>query len=72
DKLEAVARALLKYETLDGEEVRALVNGESLNRPTVADLISAEQNRRLEAPVARPVTHLPQAGEEPGPIPTPA
>ncbi len=72
DKLEAVARALLKYETLDGEEVRALVNGESLNRPTVADLISAEQNRRLEAPVARPVTHLPRAGEEPGPIPTPA
>lgn len=72
DKLEAVARALLKYETLDGEEVRALVNGESLNRPTVADLISAEQNRRLEAPLARPVTHRPQAGEEPGPIPTPA
>jgi hypothetical protein len=52
--------------------VRALVNGESLNRPTVADLISAEQNRRLEAPLARPVTHRPQAGEEPGPLPTPA
>jgi cell division protease FtsH len=72
EKLEAVAQALLKYETLDGEEVRTLVRGGTINRPTVADLITAEQNRRAEAPLARPITHLPPPGEEPGPIPSPA
>jgi len=42
DKLEAIAQALLKYETLDGEEVQRIVRGESLDRPTVADLLDAE------------------------------
>ena len=72
DKLEAVAQALLKYETLDGEEVRALLRGDALDRPTVADLIAAEQERRrVEAPpVARPVEQPPD--EETGPLPSPA
>jgi cell division protease FtsH len=70
DKLEALAKALLKYETLDGDEVRKIVAGGTIDRPTVADLISAEQNRRAETPpVARPV--VPPSGEG-GPIPTPA
>ncbi len=70
DKLEAVAQALLKYETLSGEEVRQIMAGEPLERPTVADLIAAEQSRRTEAPpVARPVQKPP---EETGPLPTPA
>lgn len=73
DKLEALAQALLKYETLDGEEVRRIIRGETLDRPTVADLIAAEQSRRQSAPppMARPVK--PQAdGGEPGPLPSPA
>jgi len=73
DKLEALAQALLKYETLDGDEVRALIAGESLDKPTVADLIEAEQEkRRSEAPpLARPVEH-PPPDEEAGPLPSPA
>jgi cell division protease FtsH len=72
DKLEAVAQALLKYETLDGEEVRALLRGEKLDRPTVADFIAAEQERRQPEtpPVARPVEQPPD--EETGPLPSPA
>jgi len=71
DKLSAVAQALLKYETLDGEEVRALVRGEKLDKPTVSDLIAAEQRRRQSEPappLARPVD--PAAGD--GPLPSPA
>ncbi len=69
-QLEAVAQALLKYETLSGEEVRAVMAGESLNKPTVADLIAAEQGRRAETPVARPVQRPPDT--EAGPLPSPA
>jgi cell division protease FtsH len=70
DKLEAIAQALLKYETLSGEEVRQLIAGEPLDKPTVADLIAAEQGRRAEtAPVARPVQRPP---EDAGPLPSPA
>ncbi|MFH1745706.1 MAG: ATP-dependent zinc metalloprotease FtsH [Planctomycetota bacterium] len=70
--LDAIAQALLKYETLDGDEVRQLIAGETLDRPTVADLIEAEQNRRQDAPpVARPVKQ-PPPDEEPGTLPSPA
>ena len=72
EMLDAIAQALLKYETLDGDEVRKLVAGGTIDRPTVADLISAEQNRREDAPpVARPVKQ-PPPDEEPDPLPSPA
>jgi cell division protease FtsH len=45
DKLEAIAQALIKYETLDAEEVRMLIAGEKLEKPTVADLLAAEQKK---------------------------
>jgi len=73
DQLEAVAQALLKYETLDGDEVRRLMAGEHLDKPTVADLIAAEEGRRKSeptAPLARPVAHPPD--EDAGPLPSPA
>jgi cell division protease FtsH len=71
DELEAIAQALLKYETLTGEEVRRVMAGEALDRPTVADLIAAEQGRRPDLPpIARPV-QKPSDGE-PGPLPSPA
>ena len=41
-KIEAIAEALLKYETLQSDEVKTLVAGEPLDRPTVADLLEAE------------------------------
>ncbi len=71
EALDALARALLKYETLSGEEVRQIVAGQPLDKPTVADLIAAEQGRRApDTPVARPV-QKPRDGEA-GPLPSPA
>jgi cell division protease FtsH len=45
DKLEALAQALIKYETLDAEEVRTIIEGGLLEKPTVADLLAAEQKK---------------------------
>ena len=42
-KLEALAQALLKYETLDADEVRSVIDGKPLVRPTVNGLLEAEQ-----------------------------
>ena len=73
DKLEAVAQALLKYETIDGDDIKRLMDGETLDKPTVADLISAEQDRRdaeKPTPVARPI--VPETPGDIGPIPEPA
>jgi cell division protease FtsH len=41
EKIEIIAQALLKYETLTGEEVNALIRGESLDRPGVSDLLDS-------------------------------
>jgi cell division protease FtsH len=42
DKLEQIAKALLKYETLDAEEVNTIIQGGVLDKPTVSDLLAAE------------------------------
>lgn len=43
NNLEQIANALLKYETLDAEDVKLILEGGSLDKPTVADLLAAEQ-----------------------------
>jgi len=43
DKLEQIAKALLKYETLDDDDVNLILAGGQMEKPTVADLIAAEQ-----------------------------
>jgi len=43
DKMEALAKALLKYETLDAEEVKMILEGKMLDKPTVSDLLKLEQ-----------------------------
>jgi len=45
DKLQAVAEALLKYETLDAAEVKTITEGGSLSKPTVGDLLKVEQEK---------------------------
>jgi len=45
DKLEAIAQALLKYETLDAAEVKIILDGGVLNKPTVGDLLKTEQEK---------------------------
>jgi cell division protease FtsH len=68
-KVQAVAEALLKYETLTGDEVHKLMRGEALGRATVAELLRAPTPRE---PGATPA--LPEARPEPpsGAMPTPA
>jgi cell division protease FtsH len=43
DTLERIAKALLKYETLDAADVKLIIEGGQLDKPTVADLLAAEQ-----------------------------
>jgi cell division protease FtsH len=49
DRLERIARALLKYETLDADDVKHILDGGELDKPTVGDLLAAEQARREDA-----------------------
>lgn len=59
DKIEAIAQALLKFETLTGEEVNALIRGESLDRPGVSDLLDSAVSEG-NVGVARPVSADPK------------
>jgi len=45
DKVEKIAQALLKYETLDAEDVKLILEGGRIDKPTVSDLLAAEQTR---------------------------
>ena len=65
----AVAEALLKYETLLSDEVHRIIRGEPLNKPTVADLLTAGPARPPRPPKPAP------GGEPdlpPGALPSPA
>ncbi|MBL9030443.1 MAG: ATP-dependent zinc metalloprotease FtsH [Phycisphaerae bacterium] len=66
DKVEAVAQALLRYETLSADEVHRLIRGEKLDKPTVGELLSREAKKRTEPPPASE-PELP-----PGALPSPA
>ena len=73
DEVVALAEALLKYETLTGDDVDRILRGERLDKPTVAELLEAESNpRRTSKPKPRLVEDDP--GEEPhgGVMPSPA
>ncbi|MGD9110190.1 MAG: ATP-dependent zinc metalloprotease FtsH [Phycisphaerales bacterium] len=48
DKLDNIAKALLKYETLDAADVKMILEGGTLNKPTVADLLAAERAKASE------------------------
>ncbi len=72
ERVVAVAEALLKYETLQGDEVHRLIKGERLDKPTVAELLEKEAAK----PTSHPHKKTPTAdkGQEPGPdvLPSPA
>jgi cell division protease FtsH len=63
EQVEAIAEALLKYETLQGEEIERIVRGERLDKPTVAELLEKEASK-----TARPAKTQP-APDEGGPEP---
>jgi cell division protease FtsH len=72
ETVEVISQALLKYETLTGEEVNALIRGESLERSSVSDLLDQAEARPTVG-MARPVQlePNPQAGLGGGPLPQP-
>ncbi len=49
DKLDRIAKALLKYETLDAEDVKVILQGGQLSKPTVGDLLAAEQAKNTQS-----------------------
>ena len=49
DNLEQIAQALLKYETLDADDVKLILEGGFLDKPTVADLLAAEQAKNQQS-----------------------
>ncbi|GMV98106.1 MAG: hypothetical protein AMXMBFR83_24590 [Phycisphaerae bacterium] len=72
DKLEAIAQALIKYETLDASEVQALIRGESLRRPTLSDLLDADPTGLAPPPPRpKPGPARPERDLGTGPLPQP-
>jgi cell division protease FtsH len=71
DELQKLASALLKYETLSGEEARAVIGGASLDKPTVGNLLDREQAKaaKLEPGAAEGQTRL--SSDPPGPTAVP-
>jgi len=49
DKLDRIAKALLKYETLDAADVKLILDGGELDKPTVTDLLAKEQAKGKQA-----------------------
>jgi len=43
EQIDKIAKALLKYETLDADEVQILLDGKELTKPTVAELLDLEK-----------------------------
>ncbi len=73
EKVVAVAEALLKHETLTSDEVHALMRGESLSKPSVSDLLSAESRRQREStPSSNPRPEEDDDGLDRGVVPHPA
>ena len=46
EKIDAMAKALLKYETLDSNDVDRIMRGDILTKPTVSDLLDRENAKR--------------------------
>ena len=69
DRIEALAKALMRYETLDSSDVDRLMRGDTLTRPTVSDLLEREQGRRT--PIVPPESSGGDIRLGGGPLPAP-
>ena len=49
ERLERLAQALLKYETLDAEDVKMILDGREFSKPTVSELLAVEQQKAATA-----------------------
>jgi transcription elongation GreA/GreB family factor len=50
DRVDAVAKALAKYETLDTQDLERIMRGDNLTRPTVSDLLDKERRGTVIQP----------------------
>ena len=75
ERIDALAKALVKYETLDTNDVDRIMRGDNLTRPTVGELLDREQTRRPATTIApaqdpaNPDVRIGGIGG--GPLPTP-
>ncbi|MEM7230147.1 MAG: ATP-dependent zinc metalloprotease FtsH [Planctomycetota bacterium] len=73
EKVVAIAEALLKYETLTGDDIDRLMKGERLDKPTVAELLQAEAAKSAPpAPTPTPTDDRPDEEPSGGMMPSPA
>jgi cell division protease FtsH len=71
EKVESVAQALLKFETLSGDEVHMVMRGESLGRSSLADILASQRRTPPSAPA--PKTEEDEGPDAaPGLMPSPA
>ena len=65
DRVEALAKALIKYETLDGDDIDRIMRGDILTKPTVSDLLDQPPHAAARGVVIQPPTgpELPPGGD---------
>jgi cell division protease FtsH len=69
NEIDALAKALMKYETLDSSDVDRIMRGDTITKPTVSDLLEKEHGRR--GTVIAPHNPDVQPGLGGGPLPAP-
>jgi cell division protease FtsH len=71
ERVEALAQALLKYETLESQDVDRIMRGDNLTKPTVGDLLAKEQSRRATVIAPAEDSKQPDVQLGGGPLPAP-
>jgi cell division protease FtsH len=71
DKIDAIAKALMKYETLDTNDVEKIMHGEELTRPTVSDMLPPSKPERSVTLSPTPDETKPDIGLGGGRLPQP-
>ena len=76
DELHNLAEALLKYESLNREEVDLIMAGKPLNKATVSELLDAEKKKTVAVDDNRPdpakADRADDDNRSPGLMPSPA
>ncbi len=69
DKVKGIAEALLNYETLSAEDVKRIIAGETLDKPSINELLETEAAKATTEPPPPPpkTDHAPDAGTIPEP-----